>query len=228
LALVAVFAFSAVAVASASAKEPRWKVGGAFLGSGVAEAFTSTSGASKLRVPARSLVLNCKKDSGTGKIVGSAEGSAGTNKEVVVTFEECSVEGAAACVVPNIKTAKLKSELVWLAKTGNAAGDRLTPESGEVFTTILIEGCAAEGTFPVKGEALGEALPDGTEASPGTLKFLDPAITKYFTGTTKKEEEEGKARTEHANKGLTFGGAEAVFSSTDSVTLTSKKSIRSF
>jgi len=209
-----VFALCAVAAASASANTPRWKVGGAYLGAGVEEAFSSTSGVSKLRVPARGLTLVCKKDSGSGKIVGSAAGSPGTNKEVVVTFEECSVEGAPTCVVPNITTKKLKSELVWLSKEGNNAGDRLLPEEGTVFTNIVISGCAAAGTFPVTGEALGKVEPIATEVTSGTLTFTDPAIATYWTGDKPN-------RVEHTNGGLKFGGTPAVFSSVDTITLNS-------
>lgn len=231
LALVAVLACASFAAASASANPPRWKVNGAYLGANVAKPFTSTSGVSRLRIPLLGVTIVCNKDKNTGSIVGSAAGSPGTNKEVVVTFEECRVEGAEeVCTVGNGKkiiTNKLKSELVWLSAEGLNAGDLLTPEvAGQPFTTIVVEGaeCPLPKENKITGEALGKIEPINAFAVTGTLTFTDPAIAKYWTGDrplTEKEKKEGKKRTEHANGGLKFGANPAVFSSVDSVTLNS-------
>lgn len=227
--VLAVFALCAVAVASASANTPRYKVAKAYLGSGVTETINGSSSSAKLAAPKLGLNLNSTGCTTTGKIVGSAAGSPGTNKEITLTCVGVTVEGAATCKVHSpgqaagtVKTNLLSSELVWLASTGNAAGDRFFPTTaGGAFVEIIIESCAAAGTYPVKGESIGQVLPVATEATTGSLVFPTTAVTKYWTGDEPN-------RVEHTSGGLTLGGQAATFSSTFSVSLASGKAFGVF
>jgi hypothetical protein len=222
LALVAALAFSAVAAGAAQANTPRWKVNGAYLGSGVKKAFTVTSGKSTLSAPNLGLTIVCTSDKGSGSIIGSEAGSPGLD-EGSVTYEGCSVEKAAECQVHSpgapvgtIKTVALKSELVWLTELGNEAGVRLFPASGTTFVEIAVEECAAEQTepLPVTGEVVGKVLPVATEVETGELVFPSPAITTYWTG-------DKPSRTKHTlSNSLHFGGQPATYVSTEKVTLT--------
>lgn len=97
LALLAVFAFSAIAAASASAEGPFWIVlllspeELKLLVAGEEFALKSTGGEFKLDGPT---IIQCLKQTATGMILG---GDPGTSTNTIV-FEECAVESARNCL----------------------------------------------------------------------------------------------------------------------------------
>ncbi|MGO9760483.1 MAG: hypothetical protein ACLP1Q_04385 [Solirubrobacteraceae bacterium] len=125
---------------------------------------TSTSGASKLEgtLAGVKVVIECKKDKDTGEIEKE-----GKSKNTVLTYEECELaqvvkhvkEKLTACTVANIKTNALKDVLI----TGKGAGpeEELEPESGTVFATIEVGGasCALVSKETVTGKQIC-ALPE--------------------------------------------------------------------
>jgi hypothetical protein len=167
LSMLAVFAVGAVAASAASAevaaeqqqfenaagKEPTLK------------GFTSKEGVSRLT--AGGAVVECKKDTDTGKLVGKE-----SVKEVVVKFVECE-EPTKKCPVkstgatnPNeIVTKSLKGELGEVnAVAGEATSEvglLLEGETSNVFVTL--EGPAkclpVEGPTAVEGSVVGEVTP---------------------------------------------------------------------
>jgi len=200
MAVMGLFAVNAVA---AQADAPSWLVGGTgtFLGTGVAEPVTATNkvGVSpRLKIPAVGAEILCKKSSAAGKIVGNAAANGvGTNKEVVVTYEECEVVGFPLCRVGSnppappatgkIVTNSLKSELVWLAAAGNEVGDLLQPEAGANFVSLWFEGTCplpVNVKVNVTGAVIGKIVPNAGAAEQvnGELIFPEPAITNYWAG----------------------------------------------
>ena len=91
VAMLAVFAFSAVAAAAAQAKVPTYWYKGAELNKELA--ITSTEGTARLWVTGLKIVIVCTAATDTGKIYQEA-GLAGKNKEVRVTFTGCKLYNA--------------------------------------------------------------------------------------------------------------------------------------
>lgn len=183
VALVAVFAFSAVAAASASAHtyvvcketgtekytEHLCKTKGetgkwSFAELTAAEKVEGTSGVSKLEsnLGGVRVIIECKKDKLTGEIEGG-----GKSKDTVITYEECSLfqvvkhvkEALTTCVVPNIKTKALKDLLI--AGKGIGPEEEFEPETGTTFTEITIETCALASKTAVTGKQICQ-LPEAT------------------------------------------------------------------
>jgi hypothetical protein len=201
MSLLAVFAISAVASASASA-QPHWwicKKGGTEMakctgGSGewhwvklplsTRVNVKTKGGVSKLKVTGGP-TIECKKVKDIGWIENPDNGEAGIDFLTKAEFTECKVVGAATCevkepiVVENVKT-----------KLGEKEGkfiDTFTPEAAEeLFTKITIKKCAEE---VVEAHVTGKvvALVNGANAE---LEFTNPPVA----GST-----------------LKFGAKEAIF-----------------
>ncbi len=201
VALLGVFAFSAVAAAAAQAEEaPFWSREGVRLAKGETHYIT----AKKYKIfvlTTGGKIITCENVRlKEGVLLGSNAGEPGTNDEVIEFFE-CKVEGKVGaktiekCKVKEpITTVNVKSELVETVQ--GATGSLLTeffPEKGEKFTIIKFETepggfcppeTAVEGSVagqvrvdPNKPPELGElvSLPNGKkEATSWLLNF--PAI----------------------------------------------------
>jgi hypothetical protein len=205
LALLAVFAFGAVATAAAQAEEaPFWSVGGARLEEGkthyiTAKVYNVTGAARGFTLSNAGKSLHCESlKLKEGVILGSKAGNPGTNDEVI-EFVNCTVTGNGSPCKPvePIVTNNLKSELVETEK--GDAGSLLTefkPEKGTKIATIKLEGsgciikeCTLEGevaarvfTDPNNGE-LGELvkLPNGNkEAKSWLLNFPSTPIKEVW------------------------------------------------
>lgn len=151
LCLMAMFAFSSVAAASASALR--------FVEEGpkeiTKETATGTSGVSELasEIDKTKITIECKKDTFKGTV--EAEGKSGAT----ITYEECSLKGLSGCKVPKI-TAKLKDKLI--ENSSKAIEDEFEQESSsEPFATIVIETCTLKGSYKVTGTQTCE-LPEST------------------------------------------------------------------
>lgn len=200
LALVAVFAISAVASASALAA-PEFK------GEGGAEVkgttFTSTSGAGKME---GTETIKCTASTSAGEIT-----SATTVGKVVVTFTGCEDKGkkcksSSGAASGEIKTVSLKGELgeVATAEAASGVGELLTPESGSKY--VSIESCTL---FPVEvtGSVIGEVTPINTLATTGKLVYTEASkkqtIKKFVGGTTHELTAFGSSGLETSNE-VTF------------------------
>lgn len=99
----------------------------------------------------------------------------------ILEFSGLSVDEPAGCKVKSpIKTKELTSELVDHAGNEHAY-DKFFPETGEVFATVTIEGCAIAGSYNVKGKVYGEANKWATPAAKQPLAF-SPAINTTLGG----------------------------------------------
>jgi hypothetical protein len=219
LALMAVFAFSAVASAVASATEgPFYKVNGATLASGATrlllatakEKFTLESKNANISIICTGLTL---PEAGQMQIQGVAAGNGGTSKEVL-EFTGCTVTGNGECEVENkkIKTAPVTNTLGY----GNASrtGQVLVlfqPETGTNFVTVKFTGAGCkfketnvEGTTVGGAQVGGSPLlaGAGTESLHGEVKF--PHVQLIFI-------EKGKALT-HTKAGLKAFGVASTLS----------------
>jgi hypothetical protein len=180
LALAAVFAMSAVAVATASAapeflnKEKK---------AVVKKHFTGTSGKGELK--AGSIVVTCTADKDTGEISGTKKVA-----NVVVTFTGCSAEKE-ACKVKSpgakegeVKTNVLEGELGEVATSESATGVGLDlkPASGSFVT---LEGSCIL-TTSVTGSVIAEVSPVKSLVTEGKLIYAEASgkqkIQKFVGG----------------------------------------------
>jgi len=141
LSLVAVFAFSAVAAASASAHS--YWVSGTELLEGEKREVEGTSGTSLL--VAAELTVICTRDVFTGTIKGGGDSTA------TVKFTECSVEAAPRCAVTEPIEFNVGDHLTSFEEK---IGDAFEPEAGGTFVTIKVTGgeCSLAGKYEVKGK----------------------------------------------------------------------------
>jgi hypothetical protein len=176
LALLAVFAFGAVATAAAQAEEaPFWSIGGTRLGAGQTHYMTIKkygSGAifaleSKNHTIACNNVKLTEKTTQRSSLIGSAAGNPGTNLEVIEFFEGCIVthNGENCKVVQPIVTNPVKSELVETEKGEKGSLLMLfSPAKGAIFAKVKFEGteCKVMETA-VTGTVAGQVHRDPNE-----------------------------------------------------------------
>ncbi len=172
LALVAVFALSAVVAASASAAAPEFSPA-------TEQGFTSSSGTSVLTAGgAGGTVITCTASSGAGRITGAK-----TVAGVSVTFTGCTAKSKGTCEVHStgagkeeIKTGELNGELGKVAKkeATSKVGLDLKAVSGSFVT---VEGtCIPFEKSSVSGSVIGEVTPVAGGA--GTSGKLTYALEK--------------------------------------------------
>jgi hypothetical protein len=183
VALLGVFAFSAVAAAAAEAEEaPFWSREGVRLAAGETHYITAkiynVAGSEKgFVLTAIGKVIKCESVRlKEGVLLGSSAGNPGTNDEVIEFFGECKVTGNGSSCKPiePIVTTNVKSELVESEK--GEKGSLLTefkPETGTVFTTIKFEGtaCTVKET-KVTGSVAGQVRTDPNNSELGELVSL--------------------------------------------------------
>lgn len=204
LALLAALAFSAIAAGAAQANSaPRWIAEGEDLGGGETRAFKATTTTQAiLAVPGLSLTFEnpSGKCTSSGKIVGSTAETPGKVQSAVLTCTEIKVQGAPACRVSSpgqpigtVSTQTLAGTLVWLGETGGQAGLLLRSE-GSSITILEIDGCAAQGVFPLTGEVIGKLSPVEEEVETAALGFQSPPILNWWSNA--------KPRVKQSIKGL--------------------------
>jgi hypothetical protein len=160
LALVAAFAISAVAAASASAS-PEWFKGGAKLATNV-KISTGTSLAGTLETASGSTV-KCTSD----KVNSGEIEPANKAKNIVVEYKGCTNFNINCNPTATITTEKTKGELIWLDAAKTKAGMILEPEAGTLFAEFECFGAKVK----VKGQVIGEATPVKKEQLTGELIF---------------------------------------------------------
>jgi len=143
--MLAVFAVSAVASASASAANHEYFVEGVALGA--TETVSGTSAVSKLEAPGL-ITIECATDSFTGTIEPKGLSTA------TVKFKTCTVVGAATCKVAEPIEFTANNKLTVLLNEANVfgPGDLFEPPTGKEFVTITITGCALEGKYVAEGK----------------------------------------------------------------------------
>jgi hypothetical protein len=211
LALVAVFAMSAITAATASATAMPEIVNK----SGVTPTktgFKSTSGASEFETKGGH-VIKCKEDTDTGKLTGPSSDEAtitftGCSTTVILTLK-CNSEGAKEGEI----ILKVTSELVWLNSGLTEPGEDLAlPSAGLTIKCTSSETLKVKGSTvcPISGyKALSVKGTITCEQSKGVQKF-----TKYFL-----EGKEVTDITETEGTGLIkFGFEQSGLKSTDTLT----------
>jgi hypothetical protein len=190
LCLVAAFAMSALATASASA------VGPVFLFSGSAKEFSSKSEAGELVQKASATseengsVVKCEKDSDLGEIEGATDTDKVTN--VLVVFSGCTASVLAktfTCTTSGqatgvIKTNQLEGQLGYISESEKTVGLVLKPKSP---ATLFAEfNCTRTGetlSIKVRGEIIGEIGKVNKLIEPGghfTLTYATNATKKWL------------------------------------------------
>jgi hypothetical protein len=149
VALLGVFAFSAVAAAAAQAEEaPFWSIGGTRLAENQTHYITAKKYSEKFTLKSAEHRVECNNGrvsenaSQRSALLGSAAGNPGTNDEVVEFFEGCKVTGnGEKCkVVEPIVTNPVKSELVETEKGEKGSLlTEFTPVKGVTFVTLKFE-----------------------------------------------------------------------------------------
>jgi hypothetical protein len=193
VALVALFAFSAIAASAQAADQ--WFVNGTTLPTTQTRAVKGKSGVSRLTTPGLGLSIVCNKDVITNaKITNvSTSGVVEAHIQAQVHFTECVVKthpglAATTCVVhsagaeggtitTNLLTGKFNTS------TGaHHAHVLLAPSSGTAFVEIEIEGCAFETgePLPVTGNVEG-SITNPAEANveqhETTVSFPETALS---------------------------------------------------
>jgi hypothetical protein len=181
VALLGVFAFSAVAAAAAQAEEaPFWSVGGARLEEGkthyiTAKAYNVTGEEKGFTLAAVGKSVHCESARlNPGVLLGSKAGNPGTNDEVIEFFGSCTVTGETGCTkaVEPIVTHPVRSELVETQKENGSLLTEFKPETGVQFVTIKFEGtCTLKETI-VEGEVAAQVRTDPNNGELGELVSL--------------------------------------------------------
>jgi hypothetical protein len=212
LALVAVFAMSVVASATASAKTAMPEIVNKEGKFPTKTGFKSTSGASEFETKAGHL-LKCTADSDTGKLTGPS------SDESTITFTGCSTTDIVTlkCKTEGAKEGeivlKATSELVWLNKSEESEPGELIglPAAGLTIKCSSLETLKVTGstTCPISGFKVLSATGTVTcEQTKGVQKYT----TYYLEGT-----KENKTETTGTGS-IGFGPEPSGLKSTDSLT----------
>ncbi len=124
-----------------------------------------------------------------------------------------TVKKPAGCSTPSTNTTVSSVGRTQMDETVTTKGfGRAEPASGTTFTSIKLEECAAEGTYPVKGVAYGEGVKGtGTQevAPVGVSNATTNAMGSLTLGTSPVTVTgEATASLSGANAGKAFGGQE--------------------
>jgi hypothetical protein len=204
-------------------QQPQWRVNGKDLQEGSVE-LTSSGGSFEIKseLVKKATTIECLKTNGVDKIEGNGK-SHGLDTDIIES-KECKVVGAESCKVSEPVTAKLRSSL-WQhgtikeveekAKGAEKLEDVLQPESGEILTTVTLEGssCALKGKYEVKGSTAAAFEPGEKEGTEGKLAWTTANPKAVHQKKTEGEGEEEKTL------GLKLGPAPAELEGTSTLTL---------
>jgi len=242
LVLAAACAISVVVAGAAQANAPRWTITeGATaktLTAAESRAFTAKSTTETvLRQGAVGSAIELKSAAGectaVGSIVGSAAGSPGKNKEVILTCKGVKVFnknieqpacGAKSPGAPagTIVTNKLESTLVWEQTNSSEdtlVGDTFVNEENTatgLFSTVELTGeaCAIASKLNITGNTICTVEPVTTHVTTGILNCPAEGNKVYFTNQTPD-------RTKDEDAGLKLGAAPSTFTGKFNITLNS-------
>jgi hypothetical protein len=173
LALVAVFAMSAVTAAAASATTPEFKPVPA------KKKFTSTSGYVQYTFNNGTEVLECNNSTAAGEVTGAK-----TLGKLVIKFTNCTTSGTggSGCSVTStgaksgeIVTKSLEGELgtVKTTEAASGVGLLLKPESGKTWSVLAGNSCLSE--TQMSGSIAAEVPTIGKKQVTNKLVFSDPS-----------------------------------------------------
>ena len=169
LALAAVFASSAFATATTT--KSFWREAGTKLSSGTTKAVKCTASTPfifKFSVAGEIEIEAQKLECPSGDVIkqeGEQAIATGTLK-----FSGLTVMKPAGCKTNASITTKPLTAKTFME--GATTYERFAPTEGEVFANVPLTECAAEGTYPAKGNVFGQAgNPTGTEAVNQPLTF---------------------------------------------------------
>jgi len=204
LALVAVFALSAVVAVAAQATEaPFYKVAGKRLESGKTEEISSHAGTGGFTLTATGKVVKCSTltNNAGATAIGSNAGVPGTSSETL-EFSGCTVTGnGEPCKVTEpIKTTALKNELA-LNEGLTSIVVEFKPSTGTEFATLKFTGTGCEVaetkvTIAEGSAGIGQAFSGGklvevgkepAEAKDGEINFPTTAIKVIDLQETARE-----------------------------------------
>ena len=158
--LVAVLALTAVAASAAKASE--WYIGATKLSGSesvkveAAEKFTLESEVLGTKFKLTATTLDCE---------GCTISNPGGKGAGVLSFAGLTVHEPAGCSVASpLKTNALVGEVIMDPTDTIATFDKLTPGSGTTLLTLKITGCAAAGSYPLKGSFAGRINNTGVAA----------------------------------------------------------------
>jgi len=200
LALVAIFAFSAIAATAASAVEgPFLKVEGSRLGAGETRLLLASAKENFILTAAAGPVITCKTTSlpigSEMQIIGSAGKNGGTSLEAIA-FGGCTQEkNGEACTVENekIQTNLVVNLLGYASETrGGPILVLFAPDTGKVFVTVKFSGTCTFPTTSVEGTVIGLARVGGVNVQPGAgTEKTHGEVTFDNVGSTIWLEKEG-------------------------------------
>lgn len=184
---LALFIASGIATSVASAAGPYWHVNGSRLEKG-SKFINVAGGAAELKatVLGLSVTISCgEAEVESARLIGNGTNQ-GQDSSKAITFEKCKVVSPKQCATAKtISTVEVKSHLVIFTNAAKEEkiGDLFEPTVGTEFTTITLENngtekCPFVEPFPVKGEAVAEVTPEGTEGSSGELVFPKAPIVE--------------------------------------------------
>jgi hypothetical protein len=176
VALVVVFAVSAMVAATASAAIPKFTLPITKRG------ITATSGTSILRTPSEKDVVTCSSSNAPGTILGDDE------IDTKITYSNCSLEQGTAgpCTIKSvgaagsneIVTGLLLGLLGELKSPAGAAGILFEPKSGHVFLTLsaTTSPCSTPETA-IEGSVAGLLTPTGKKSTTGLITVTPVSAT---------------------------------------------------
>jgi hypothetical protein len=142
-----------VGVGTAAAVEVEWQIAGEGMKDlGLTEeSVTASSSGGPLEIKSKvlgsSFRLKCEQLGASGKLRQEGKG------EISLEPSKCSVPEPAGCKTAEKLTGKTSSQAV---ETGEVLYEKFAPASGETLITIELTGCAAAGSYPLKGSICEE------------------------------------------------------------------------
>ena len=165
--LVAVLAMTAVAASAANASE--WYIGATKLSGSES---VKLKAAEKFTLESKVLGANFRFTATTLECEGCTISNPGAKSAGVLSFSGISVDEPTGCSVASpIRTNALVDEVIMNPSGGEATFDKFTPAEGTTFVTIKITGCAAAGSYPLKGSFTGRTNNTGVAAVEQPITF---------------------------------------------------------
>lgn len=173
LGVLAISIMSGIAVSSASASGPYWRVNGSRLGQGAIKQIKfQLKGSTVLNVPEAGIEIECKNSVSEGGTIEGQGEKQGQGK-VRLAFTQCKVvKPATGCkIVEPITTNPLKSYLATIESQPRIV-TVFEPGQGNVWFVLKVTGtCLQAGTYEVSGGAAAEIIPSGVEGQEGLMVF---------------------------------------------------------
>jgi hypothetical protein len=184
MAAMAALALSAF-VASAAQAGHTWEVGGALMGAGTSKTCQATADGTmtlKSEVLGEEFDITSTATATDGcRIIQSGSGSTAVAEDTAekITFSGLTVDKPVGCSAASpITTVAMSSKIITV---GSVAYTTFKPESGTTWFSLVLSGCAAAETYPMKGSLCLEMPQVGVFAVQQTIKASAAADTACST-----------------------------------------------